>query len=82
MSAVPAPAAYPRGGSLGGSHATGWWGMALLILTELQGESVALCASHVLGVKEGLSPTEVRGEYTVQAIEGPVLLPDLQHMFS
>ncbi|HLH24424.1 MAG TPA: cytochrome c oxidase subunit 3 [Chloroflexota bacterium] len=34
MSAVPASVAYPRGGTRGGSHATGWWGMGLLILTE------------------------------------------------
>jgi heme/copper-type cytochrome/quinol oxidase subunit 3 len=34
MSAVPAPTAYPRGGEMAGSHSTGWWGMALLILTE------------------------------------------------
>ncbi len=34
MSAVPAPYAYPRGAEMEGSHATGWWGMVLLIVTE------------------------------------------------
>ena len=27
-------AAYPRGSEMEGSHSTGWWGMALLIVTE------------------------------------------------
>jgi chemotaxis signal transduction protein len=54
----------------------------LLILTELAGQNVALCAQRVLGLHKNFSPGDVRGEFHAAGLDQQVLFLDLQHMFS
>lgn len=54
----------------------------LMVLTELAGQNVGLAASRVLGVHRGFSATTTTGEFTAEALPGPALFLDLQHMFS
>ncbi len=55
---------------------------AFIVMTELAGQSVGLCATRVLGVVQRFEATDVRGEFSAPGVPGPVLFLDLQRMFS
>jgi chemotaxis signal transduction protein len=54
----------------------------LFLLTELAGQNVGLCASRVLGVQQGFTPTQARGEYVSRSGGAASLFLDFQRMFS
>ena len=54
----------------------------LLVLAELAGQNLGLCAARVLGVHQRFSGAAVRGEFSAPGLPGPVLFLDLQRMFS
>jgi chemotaxis signal transduction protein len=54
----------------------------LLVLTEVGGQPLALCASRVLGVHPRFEPAGESGEFTAPGLPSPVLFPDLGRMFS
>lgn len=54
----------------------------LFLLTELAGQSVGLCAARVLGVHQGFSAADQRGEFIAPGLPRPALFLDLQRMFS
>ncbi|HYO71381.1 MAG TPA: chemotaxis protein CheW [Archangium sp.] len=53
-----------------------------LVLAEVEGRSLGLCASRVLGVHPRFEPAGEPGEFTAPGVPGPVLFLDLQRMFS
>lgn len=55
---------------------------AFIVMTELAGQNVGLCATRVLGVVQRFEATDVRGEFSAPGVPGPVLFLDLQRMFS
>jgi chemotaxis signal transduction protein len=69
---------YSAAGLLGGEARN----EAFLVLTELAGQNVGMCASKVLGVFQDFRPSTERGEFAVERVPLPVLFLDLQRMFS
>ena len=69
---------YAAPGLLGGTAVP----EPLLVLAELAGQNVGLCASRVLGVLRGFTAGTTRGEFSGPGLAPPVLFLDLQHMFS
>jgi chemotaxis signal transduction protein len=55
---------------------------AFIVMTELAGQNVGLCASRVLGVLQRFEASEARGEFSAPGLPGPALFLDLQRMFS
>jgi chemotaxis signal transduction protein len=55
---------------------------AFIVMTELAGQSVGLCATRVLGVVQHFEAGEERGEFTAPGLPGAALFLDLQRMFS
>ncbi|WPB73335.1 chemotaxis protein CheW [Archangium violaceum] len=53
-----------------------------LVLAEVEGRSLGLCASRVLGVHPRFEPAGEPGEFTAPGVPGPVLFLDLRRMFS
>jgi chemotaxis signal transduction protein len=55
---------------------------AFIVLAEVGGRSLGLCASRVLGVHPRFEPAEEPGEFRAPGLPTPVLFLDLQRMFS
>lgn len=53
-----------------------------LVLTEVEGRSLGLCASRVLGVHPRFEPTGEPGEFSAPGVPAPVLFLDVRRMFS
>ena len=53
-----------------------------LVLAEVAGKSLGLCASRVLGVHPRFMPAEEPGEFRIPGMQTPVLFLDLPRMFS
>lgn len=53
-----------------------------LVLAEVEGRRLGLCASRVLGVFPRFQATDVPGEFTAPGLPAPVLFADLARMFS
>jgi hypothetical protein len=87
-----------RGGAIAGlmPHGPSLWplysvpallgGQALaedfLVLAEVEGHTLGLCASRVIGVYPRFDPTGNPGEYTVTGVPSPILFVDMWRMFS
>ena len=54
----------------------------LLLLAEVEGRHLGLCASRVLGVFPHFSPGEAPGEFLASGLSSPVLFADFRRMFS
>jgi hypothetical protein len=54
----------------------------LLVLAEVEGRGLGLCASRVLGVHPRFEPAGEPGEFTAPGVPAPVLFLDLRRMFS
>ncbi|WP_375758573.1 chemotaxis protein CheW [Corallococcus exercitus] len=54
----------------------------LFVLTELAGRNVGLAATRVLGVLQKFKPAELTGTFRAPGLPDPVMLLDLQRMFS
>ena len=54
----------------------------LLVLVEVAGRGLGLCASRVLGVHPRFEPAGEPGEFTAPGVPAPVLFLDLRRMFS
>ncbi|MBN9686023.1 chemotaxis protein CheW [Corallococcus sp. NCSPR001] len=54
----------------------------LFVLTELAGRNVGLAATRVLGVLQKFKPAELPGTFRAPGLPDPVMLLDLQRMFS
>ncbi len=53
-----------------------------LVLCEVAGQHLGLCASRVLGVHPRFEPTAEPGAFSAPGVSSPVLFPDLGRMFS
>jgi hypothetical protein len=53
-----------------------------IVLTEVDGRGLGLCASRVLGVHPRFEPTEEPGVFRAPGVMDPVLFLNLQRMFS
>jgi hypothetical protein len=53
-----------------------------LVLSELAGQSMGICAQRVLGVHQDFRRAESRGEYEAADLPRGALFLDLQRMFS
>lgn len=53
-----------------------------LVLCEVGGQHLGLCASRVLGVHPRFEPTGEPGAFSAPGVSSPVLFPDLGRMFS
>ncbi|OJH37066.1 chemotaxis protein CheW [Cystobacter ferrugineus] len=53
-----------------------------LVLAEVEGRTLGLCASRVIGVYPRFEPTGNPGEFTVSGVPDPILFVDLWSMFS
>jgi chemotaxis signal transduction protein len=55
---------------------------SFLVLAEVAGRNLGLCASRVLGVHPRFAPAGEPGEFTAPGLSAPVLFLDLRRMFS
>lgn len=53
-----------------------------LVLAEVEGRNLGLCASRVLGVHPRFAPAGEPGEFTAPGVPAPVLFLDFRHMFA
>ncbi len=53
-----------------------------LVLAEVGGQPLGLCASRVWGVHPRFEPAGEPGEFSTPGVSSPVLFPDLERMFS
>jgi chemotaxis signal transduction protein len=70
---------YSAPALLGASAATA---EGFIVLVEVMGQSLGLCASRVLGVHPRFEPSEEPGVFSAPGLPTPVLFLDLQRMFS
>jgi chemotaxis signal transduction protein len=55
---------------------------SFLVLAEVEGRNLGLCASRVLGVHPRFEPAGEPGEFTAPGVPAPVLFLNLRRMFS
>ncbi|PTL85227.1 chemotaxis protein CheW [Vitiosangium sp. GDMCC 1.1324] len=70
---------YSAPALLGGASACA---ESFLVLAEVEGRGLGLCASRVLGVHPRFEPAGEPGEFTAPGLQAPVLFLDLRRMFS
>lgn len=70
---------YSAPALLGGSSASA---EPFLVLAEVDGRGLGLCASRLLGVHPRFAPAGEPGEFTAPGLQAPVLFLDLRRMFS
>jgi len=53
-----------------------------IILAEIAGRNLGICAARAVGVRANFEATSTPGEFVSRDVEGPVCLLDLEGMFS